>query len=99
MAMEKCVDHTVIAERPDLLNAYCWRNGMEMVQSSSGQRLITAIQIMGILENSGQFGPTRFNEETGTIEFGMHPMYFDGDEHAWAAYIERFRQFEEGRRA
>ena len=99
MGIEKYVDHAVMAERPDLENAYCWRNGMELVHPSAGQRQVAAVQIMEILDKSGQFGPTRFNDETGTIEFGTHPMYFKGDEEAWTTYIERFRQFEEGRRA
>jgi len=72
---------------------YYWSDGLRILDSPERTIKKGAKKIMRLLDLSGEFGPTRYDEETNKIEFGLFSDFFDGD---LAEYKRYFRSFKKG---
>lgn len=85
MGLEKYVD-MAIEKKNVLLGAdYCWRNGLKV------DNALKATEIMAILDETGVFGPTRYNPGTTEIEFGVYKDFYKGDD--YLEYRRKYKAF------
>ena len=88
MGFESHVDR-VLEDAKIVRWLYEWNDGM-IVEDN-----VDAEIIMDILDNSGEFGPSRYNKETKKIEFGVHDSFAeDMGIIDYKTYCEKFKNFE-----
>jgi len=87
MGFESHVDSVIDREVPELRCFYHWCDGMMF---DIGIDLGEIEEIVSVLNESGEFGPARFNEETNKIEFGVHFDFAEMDRKQYEEYWEMF---------
>ena len=92
MGLESHVDR-VLKEQGIPTDVYYWRNGLNIWADLAWLREQAAKIIMEALDSSGQFGPTRYNEETRKIEFGVFCDFFPGEKSEYNQYREDFKNW------
>jgi hypothetical protein len=71
---------------------YYWRNVLNTIGSSLTRENI-ALEIMKILDRSKEFGPTRYDKQTGKIEFGTFLDFFEGNSVEYEQYSWNFKSW------
>jgi len=72
MGLEKHVDR--ILSEAKLAGSYFWCNGLSTSEKD-------AKKIMKVLDDTEEFGPTRYNKKTGRIEFGVVEEFYTGSDY------------------
>jgi hypothetical protein len=92
MGLEKMIDLAIEEKAPDLVGTYHWSNGMVVDEPEYAQDLVEAI------DATEDFGPARFNKETGKIEIGVtYEFYYDDEQYhkeEYFVYFSKFKSFE-----
>ena len=84
MGLEYHVDEIIKEFDPDLRQHYYWEDGLVVEEG------YIAEAIMFVLDESGSFGPTRYNPQTQKIEFGKHRMFYNSLPGAYEKYCSEF---------
>jgi hypothetical protein len=66
---------------------YYWSTGLNIDKEKAAQKIIK------ILDDSGEFGPTRYNKETKKIEFGVFRYFFSGSLAKYDQYCKDFKNW------
>ncbi len=66
MGLESHVSTVIEALEPDLLHCFWWEDGMNVKDKE------TAMEIMSLLDETNQFGPTTWDPKTKKIRFGIY---------------------------
>jgi len=94
MGLESHVDAALREAGVKQANLYYWSYGLRIEQPTSIGKKFTAKRIMKILDESRQFGPTRYNEKTNKIEFGVFGSFFPGGDSAkYDQYCKDFKNW------
>ena len=91
MGLESRVDR-ILEEAGIPKDWYHWQNGMNIDAEDKDSEKEQAEKIMEILDRSGELGPTRFDAETGKIDFGTHRSFFKSEKR-YQNYIKQFKAF------
>jgi hypothetical protein len=91
MGLESHVDR-ILEEAGIPKGWYHWHNGMNIDAEYEGYEQEQAEKIMEILDKSGEIGPTRFDSETGKIDFGTHRSFFKSEKR-YQNYVKDFKAF------
>lgn len=90
MGFESHVDSVIEREVPELRNLYYWCSGMVFGRDAIDLGEIE--EIVKVLNESGEFGPARYNEDEHMVEFGCHFDHttFSPEEYQeyWDRYID-----------
>jgi len=92
MGLETHVDR-VLKEAGINRDFYYWRNGLNIEVSPAIETQNVAAKIMKLLDESGEFGPTRYNKGTKKIEFGVFNSFFSGEETEYNQYRKDFKNW------
>jgi len=84
MGLESHVDG--VLREAKLAGIYFWCDGLTTDEKS-------AKKIMKVLDDSGEFGPTRYNKQIGKIEFGVVEQFYVGSLLAYDSYYRDFKNW------
>lgn len=85
MGLEKYIDTVIEQFDPSLHGQYYWDHGLCVPNGAIAE------VIMYLLDDSGEFGPTRYNPVTTRIEMGVHYRHFKGTPAAYNRYVAEFK--------
>ena len=89
MGLESHVDRILIKSKIIRGKHYEWSRGLALL----GNKEKNAEKIMQVLDESGEFGPSRYNKDTDRIELGVHEQFYDGDRLAYDSYFKDFKNW------
>jgi|GEM_PF-3691083 len=87
MGLESHADMVLYLAGLDRGEHYKWKDGLIPITEE------TAKKIMGILDRTKEFGPTRYNKETSKIEFGVFLDFFSGNLAEYEQYRWNFKNW------
>ena len=89
MGLESHVDTILQKKKIERGKHYEWNRGLIIL----GNTELNAERVMQTLDESGEFGPTRFNRSKSRVEFGLFSTFFDGDSVQYEQYRKNFKQW------
>lgn len=93
MGLESQVQEVLRENDPTIVygSDYWFDNGLRInMNLERNERDLIAESIMSILDESGEFGPTRCNEDSTLIEFGKHESLFSDSFEEYVEYCNDF---------